>query len=168
MKADFPVPRRRGALLAAAFGLLCFNAAHADTTLVSDTGQIVGTAINTVSYSFDVSGPGSVSVSLADVGFNSALSNLSLTLAGSKPLGQLTGVGTETFDISGSGTYFAYVTGQATTGPSAGLHLNLGLYSLNISFSPLAAVPLPPGFALMASALACMALLLRGRFKRNT
>ena len=166
MKADSAMLRRSGVLVAATFGLLCFNAAHADAMLVSDTGEIRGTTTNTVSYSFNVSGPGSVSVSLVDVGFNSALSNLSLTLAGSKPLGQLTGAGAETFDISGAGTYFAYVTGQATS-PSSGLHLNLGLYSLNISFSPLAAVPLPPGFALMASALACMALLLRGRFKRN-
>jgi hypothetical protein len=73
-----------------------------------------------------------------------------------------TGPSTETmtFQVAGSGAYFADVMATAA-GP-----LNLGLYSLSLNFAPVGSpVPLPSSGALLASALllTLFGLLWRGR-----
>lgn len=118
----------------------------ADTTLVSGSSSEV--------FSFQASGPGVATVQLTNVAWPQTLSSLSF-LAGTsgEVLSQwsdppVTGTTTQTlsFLVPTSGTYFADVMA------SAGGPLDLGVYSLSITFTA-NAVPLPPSGRLFLGGL---------------
>jgi len=155
--------RLAGVVLCSALGAA--SAAHAgDISSGSgawtdaSTDLIEGTQESSISYSFSTSGPGTLHVQLSDDVWPSALGDLSFTaLEGSSSLFTLDGSGSLSYDISGAGTYFGYVTGMATGA------LDLGLYSLKLSFDPAQPVPLPPSVWLLLAGLAAAAGMLRYR-----
>lgn len=111
--------------------------AHADTLLLASTNLVYGTSAAT--YSFDAPSAGTVTAQLTSLPWPVPLSSLSFsTSTASNTLSSWDATSApqvETFQV-GTGTYFAHV--MATAGGS----LNLGLYSLMLTFSP-SAVPLP-------------------------
>ena len=125
----------------ACLALLCLSQApyaRADMMLLSDTALVSGT--QSAVFSFDAPSAGTVTATLSNLPWPAPLSTLSFvatsateTLSSwSAPVAQA-----ESFQV-GPGTYFAHIM-AAATGP-----LNLGLYSLNLSFAPaVGPVPLP-------------------------
>jgi hypothetical protein len=148
------------ALLAALF--LCLTqSGHADQVLLSQTTLVYGNESETVSFNAPTAG--TVTVQLQNLAWPELMGSLSFMASSATQ--SLTAWSnssspseTESFQV-GPGTYFAHVTGQAS-GP-----LDLGLFSLAISISPLTSpVPLPAsgwillaGLALLLGAAALLA-----------
>lgn len=132
------------------------RSASADV-IFSDSHMIQGTGvISSVSYQFDVSSAGLLSVDLEDMSWPADLADLSFSLVTSgSVIGQFTGAGQQTFDITRGETLYAYVTGEATN-PSNGLAYGVGLYTLSVSFTP---VPLPLSVDLLLVGLLSLGLL---------
>ena len=154
----------RGALFAAALGTAIAAAGPARAgslgpeALVSSSALLIGAQPSSVGYSFNVSGPGTLQVTLSDDQWPNSLSDLNFQAVDGNQLAfALNGPGTTTYDISGAGSYFGYVTGL--TGGS----LDLGLYSLKISFDPAQPVPLPASMWMLLGGLAAAAGVLRYR-----
>ena len=102
---------------------------------------------------FDITGPGTLTVTLANITWPEQLASLNLVVGtASGMLGPEVGVGTASFNVMTGGPVVAQWFGVAQ-GP-----LNLGLYSLNIVFQPsgATAVPLPATIVLLASGLALL------------
>jgi hypothetical protein len=134
-------------------------AARADQIL-ADSHMLQGTSvISDVGYAFTVSGPGKLDISLQDLSWpTSSLSDLSFSAdTPNSVIGQFNGAGTASYDITGGGTIYAYVTGEATN-PASGPQYGIGLYTLKIDFTP-SAVPLPASLGLLLAALLALALL---------
>jgi len=121
----------------------------ADTLLVAQTNLVAGSS--TTVDSFNVPSAGTVTVQLANLPWPESLSSLSFVANSATQVvsdWSTTGSSSESFAV-GPGTYFAHITGNA-----AGA-LDLGLYSLEITFQPSGGVvPLPAsgwllGFALL-------------------
>jgi hypothetical protein len=118
--------------------LLCLSQAphaRADTMLLSTTTMVSGT--ESAVFSFDAPSAGTVTATLSNLPWPTPLSTLSfLATSATETLSSWSAPVTqaESFQV-GAGTYFAHIM-AAATGP-----LNLGIYSLNLSFAP--AVPLP-------------------------
>ena len=96
--------------------------------------------------SFNITGPGTLTVSLTNVDWPQQLSSLNMVLSstGGSLLGPEMGAGTDSFHVD-SGLVYAQWFGTAQ-GP-----LDTGLYSLNVQFLPTATpVPLPASIALFA------------------
>ena len=132
------------------------SSARADQLLLQATPLVQGSLASVTAFA--VSGPGTVTVTLSDLGWPDKLA--SLTFAATTPTGVLatmTGAGRISFTVSTAGIYDAVVGAVASPG-----FLSLGWYSLGISFAP-AAVPLPGAGWLLLSALAAGALLGRRR-----
>jgi hypothetical protein len=115
-------------------------AAHADTMLLASTNLVTGTSAAT--YSFNTPGSGMVTAQISSMPWPVPLSSLSFststasgTLSSWSTTDAMSGPQIEKFQV-GAGTYFAHV--MATAGGS----LDLGLYSLLVTFTP-SAVPLP-------------------------
>ena len=148
-------PRAAAGLVSvsALLGLAAATAVQADQILVAQTSMISGT-VSTVD-SFTAPGTGTVTVQLANIPWPSALSSLSffagsgtqVLASGTVPPanGALSGTLLESFQVT-PGTYFAHITGTAASGP-----LDLGLYSMQVSFAP--AVPLPAAAWLLVGGL---------------
>jgi len=132
---------RRGALLASLAGLGLSQAPHAlaDTMLLSDTTLVKGTSAAT--FSFDAPTAGRVTATLSNLPWPSSLQTLTFqATSASDTLSSWSALGTdqthtESF-LVGQGTYFAHIMAVAQG------DLDLGLYSLNLTFSP-NVVPLP-------------------------
>jgi len=152
-------PRAVAGLVAvsALLGLTAAPAVQADQILVAQTSMISGT-VSTVD-SFTAPAAGTVTIQLANIPWPTALSSLSF-FAGTAtqvlasgtvppPNGALSGTLLDSFQVS-PGTYFAHITGRAASGP-----LDLGLYSMQVSFAP--AVPLPAAAWLLAGGLLLIA-----------
>jgi hypothetical protein len=124
---------------------------------VARTEMITGTDSITLPFVIPVGMVGgSVSVSLADLGWPGPMSSLSFSATTSTSLlAQLAAPGGLTFAVQGAGQYFATVYGVAD--PAFGS----GLYSLNLSYAP---VPLPAASWLLLSGLA----LLRSRRSKES
>ena len=131
--------------------------AHADTMLLATTDLVAGTSADT--FSFDAPSAGSVTAELTSVpwpvplgALNFSATNASNVLASwSGSPSTMSTPFVDTFQV-GSGTYFAHVTATAAGS------LDLGLYSLMLSFKP-AAVPLPASdWTLLLGALALFGL----------
>jgi hypothetical protein len=103
----------------------------AQTTLISGTESTVD--------SFTVPSTGTVTVQLSDLPWPQALSSLSfMATSGNQVLSSWSTLtsAVESFQVA-PGTYFAHVTGSATGA------LDLGLYSMTLTFQPAGTVPLP-------------------------
>jgi hypothetical protein len=157
--------RRFAAALALGAALLGSAAAQAGQ-IFSSSQLIEGTSvISSVSYTFNVSGPGVLTVDLDDMTWPTQLSDLTFTATtSSNVIGQLDGAGQASFDLTSGGTIYAYVTGEATN-PTTGPAYGVGLYTLAVGFTP-APVPLPTSLALLLAALLGVALL-QLRFRQD-
>ena len=121
--------------------LLCLSLtphARADTMLLSDTTMVFGT--QSAVFSFDAPTAGTVTATLENESWPTPLSSLSfLATSASQTLSSWSApvAQAESFQV-GPGSYFAHIMAQAT-GP-----LNLGVFSLRLSFAPsVGPVPLP-------------------------
>lgn len=131
----------------ASSAMLLPGAQHA----IARTEMITGTQSIVLPFRISAGMPGgTVSVSLVDLGWPGIMSSLSFSASTSTSLlAQLASPGSMTFDVAGAGTYFATVYGIAD--PNFGV----GLYSLNLSYSP---VPLPGAAWLLLSGVALFAI----------
>ena len=138
------------ALLGAVAALACIlhsPASLADTVLINETTLVTGTDSNVEAFTIPTAG--TVTVQLSNIAWPQALDSLSFVASSaSSVLMAWNGSGTETFNVTAPGTYYAHVTG------TAGGLLDLGLYSLTVSFrSAVAPVPLPSPSTLLLAAL---------------
>ena len=115
-------------------------AAHADSMLLASTNMVTGSSAAT--FSFNAPGSGTVTAEISSMPWPVPLSALSFsattatsTLSSWSTTDAMAAPQFEKFQV-GAGTYFAHV--MATAGGS----LDLGLYSLMLTFTP-SAVPLP-------------------------
>jgi len=145
-----PRAARRVLAVSALLGLGAGQVGLADQILVAQTNMISGT-VSTVD-SFSAPGTGTMTIELSNIPWPTTLSSLSFfagtasQVLASGSLSSSTGPQlTESFQVT-PGTYFAHVTGTAPSGP-----LDLGLYSMQVSFAP--AVPLPAAAWLLAGGL---------------
>ena len=130
--------------LIAPMALACLSVsphARADSLLLAQTTLVSG-SVSTVD-SFTAPTAGAVTVTLTDLKWPASLSALSFSatsanhvLASWSASGTSMSGGTATFDV-GAGTYFAHIMATAASG-----FLDMGLYSLSMTFTP-SAVPLP-------------------------
>lgn len=123
------------------------NTAQAEM-LYDGVGFLEGT--QSFTDTFSLSSPGTLTVTLADLGWPAPLASLDFLV--SSPAGALgpeMGPGSATFNVS-SGNVIAQWFGTATPGG-----LDTGAYSLEIQYSP-SAVPLPTSIALLLSGLALL------------
>jgi hypothetical protein len=142
-----PLGRLGLAVLLVTLGLVRSPAAQADTLLLATTDLVSGSSAATFSFNAPTSGtvtarltglPFPVPLNALSFSTTTATSTLANWTAGS---GEMSTPYVDTFQV-GAGTYFAHV--MAT----AGGDLNLGLYSLMLTFSP-SAVPLPAAAGLL-------------------
>ena len=138
----------------AAVGLLALwsmGSHRADAEVLYDgVGFLQGT--QSFTDSFSVSSPGTLTVTLGNVGWPQPLSSLSLLVSSaSGAVGPEMSAGTSTFNVS-SGNVFAQWFGTAQGS------LDAGVYSLEIQFQPNAGstVPLPTSIALLLSGIALL------------
>jgi hypothetical protein len=122
------------------------GSARADTVLYDSAGFVQGS--QSFVDSFNITTPGTLTISFAGVSWLDNLSALNLFLTtASGPTGASMGSGTESLQV-GPGTIYAHWFGDAN-GP-----YKLGVYSLEIMFHPeVSAVPLPGSLILLLSAL---------------
>jgi hypothetical protein len=134
-------------LLCATFAPI--GSVRADTVLYSQAGFVQGS--QSFVESFNITTPGTLTISLADVAWLDTLTDLNLFLTtASGPLGASMGSGTESMQV-GAGMLYAHWFGDA-----AGQY-GLGVYSLNITFQPqISTVPLPGSLILLLSGLLLM------------
>jgi hypothetical protein len=136
--------------------VLAIPAARADMVLVSDTTLVSGT--QSWVYSFNVPGPGTITVQLSNLAWPQQLSALSFLASSAEHVmsswSDEGGLRTDSFELTRGGTYFADIIATAQ-GP-----LDLGVYSLLLGFTPASApVPLPEsGRLLLGGALLLLAL----------
>jgi hypothetical protein len=143
----------RKSLVVAMSAVACWSVssrpAAASEVLYDSVGFLQGT--QSFSDSFSVSSPGTLTVTLGNVGWPQPLSSLNLLVSSaSGALGPEMGAGTSTFNVT-SGNVFTQWFGTAQ-GP-----LNAGVYSLEIQFQPGGSsgnpVPLPTSIALLLSGM---------------
>jgi hypothetical protein len=134
--------------------LLCATLAgrtNASEVLYDGTGFLTGQ--ESFVQSFNITGPGTLTVSLSNVNWPAQLANLDMVLSstGGSLLGPEMGAGTDSFHVD-SGMIFAQWFGTAQ-GP-----LNTGVYSLKVQFQTGATpVPLPATILLLLSGLGLLA-----------
>jgi hypothetical protein len=129
----------------------------ASEVLYDGTGFLTGQ--QSFVQSFNITGPGTLTVSLSNVAWPEQLSDLNMVLSstGGSLLGPEMGAGTDSFHVD-SGTIYAQWFGTAQ-GP-----LDIGVYSLKVQFQPgTTAVPLPASIAVLLSGLGLLAWQRRGR-----
>ena len=134
-------------ILPCLLGWLAAGSASAAEVLYEGTGFMSGQ--QSFTDAFQVSGPGTLTVSMANIAWPQQLASLDMVVStASGLLGPEMGPGTQTFDIKNPGMVYAQWFGTAQ-GP-----LDTGVYSMNIQFVPAGtAVPLPYSIALLASGL---------------
>jgi hypothetical protein len=134
--------------------------ANADTLLLESTTFINGS--QSAVYSLSAPSAGALNVKLTNLDWPERLSSLSFALTtASGVLDRLNAEGTLNIDLTSAGTYYAVVAGTAQ-----GMW-NAGMFSLKITFDPLAGttpVPLPAGLWLLLSGLAGVWGIKRVRF----
>jgi hypothetical protein len=120
------------------------STAGASEVILDSSGFITGQ--QTLTDTFSVSGPGTLTVTLTDMSWPAPLASLDMIIGTTQGLlGPEMGVGTDTYQISG-GEVFAQWFGTAQ-GP-----LDAGVYGLKIEFTPVP-VPLPTSILLLLSAM---------------
>jgi hypothetical protein len=161
---------KRIVLIAGWLGIVCaglVSAAPASAAAVSllDASYTVGSLTGPQTTSFQVSGAGTMDITVTDIPWPQALAGISveLTNAQGKDLGRLDQFGSQSFSILGPGTYylFAYASVNRLPGSSYGF----GSYGLDVSFTasapPPPPVPLPQAALLLLSGLALLAAIRR-------
>lgn len=134
----------RLALLFAA-GLAPFSSAHASAVLDDNTNLMQGA--QSFAYSFTVTTPGTLTISLTDIPWLDKISDFQFSLTSTNHLvGPTMDPGVESFQIN-SGTYCGLLFGDADG------KYKLGLFNLEITFNPATQVPLPASLVLMLSGL---------------
>jgi hypothetical protein len=127
-------------------------AAATTIELVTNT-YTVTTQGSLSSNTLEISGPGTLTVSMTDLNWPTPLvtdsMSFSLNNSAGATVGSFTKGGTETFDITQAGTFYALAYAQAQ--PLPGLSIGYGSYGLQVGYTP--DVALPPSAALLASAL---------------
>jgi hypothetical protein len=134
-----------------ALGLVCAGAqrAQASEVLFNGVGFLQGS--QSFSDSFNLSAPGTLTVTLANVAWPTQLASLDLLLTSpSGAMGPEMGPGTSTFNVTaGNVTAQWFGTAQGA--------LNTGVYSMEIQYQPSGSsgnpVPLPTSIALFLSGL---------------
>ena len=123
-------------------------AAQADSLIYATTGLITGQQSNT--ETFNITAPGTLTVSLAALPWLDTISDMSVYLSsGADVIGQSISSGTESLSVT-PGTFSAHFFGDADGA------YGMGVYAMNISFLPSAggtAVPLPASLLLLLSGL---------------
>jgi hypothetical protein len=121
--------------------------AHADPVLVSQSSMISGSFSGV--YTFSTTQAGTLSLRLENIAWPERLAALSCNLYdGQTLLGSLATTGELQIQVAGAGTYFSHLFAQA-----AGV-LDLGLFSLNVTFHPsVSAVPLPAAVWMLLSVI---------------
>jgi len=140
---------------------VCARVALADMVLLSETSLVSGS--QSAVYSFVTPGAGTVAITISNINWPQPLSSLSMVAAtpssvlSSWASGNGESSPTLYFKVTNSGQYFADVNAIAS-----GL-LDLGVYSLSVTFIPAAnPVPLPAsGWLLLAGCL--LLIVLRSR-----
>jgi hypothetical protein len=132
------------ALLGIGVWALPIDAATADT-LYDSSGFVQGQ--QSFVQSFDITSPGTLTVSLSDIPWLDTISNLNFFLTTTTgPMGGSMGQGTESINV-GPGVVFAHWFGDAN-----GI-FGVGAYGIKIEFQPSTPVPLPPSLPLALSGL---------------
>lgn len=148
---------RHAAMLAVATLALAGAAreARADTILLEQSGLISGH--QSFVYSFATPGSGTLSVRLSNLDWPERLASLSFALTtATGVLHSVAEPGDFSFDIGTAGALYAHVAGTAQGS------LDLGLFSLRISFQPAASpVPLPAGIWMLLAGIATTGGLMR-------
>lgn len=146
-------------ILGLGFCALPMTRANADTVLFDGSGFMTGT--QSFSDTFNLTGPGTLTVTLSNIAWPQQLASLNFMLSSANGMmGPEMSAGTNSFHVAAGGNVFAQWFGTAQ-GP-----LNAGVFSLKIDFSPSATpVPLPTSVVLLLSGLA---LLLWQRRPRST
>ena len=139
-------------------GLAVAPHAWADSVLLAQSTMVVGSESTTDTFTAPTAG--TVTVSLNSFGWASTLSALSFSASSAtQVLASWNGTGvtsdTATFNV-GPGSYFANIVATATDTPGG---LDLGLYSLRMTFTP--AVPLPSSGWLLLTGMFVLAGLVR-------
>ena len=146
-------------VLGCALALLGFGLApraQAEVVLLEQSGLISGSQ----SFVFDVMAPsaGTVSVKLANLAWPERLASVSFAFTtATSVLQRLPEASSLSFGISSPGAYYAHVAGVAQGA------LDIGLYSLRITFEAGAVppVPLPAALWLLLSGLGALTIRLR-------
>lgn len=140
-------------------GLAGIRPAAAAEVLYDGAGFIQGQ--QSFVQSFNITGPGTLTVTMSNIAWPESLASLNVVLGTSSGLmGAEMGVGSETFNVN-SGVVFAQWFGTAQ-GP-----LDIGVYSMKIVFQPNGTVvPLPASILLLASGLLYVAVWQRRRDPR--
>jgi len=134
-------------ITACLLGLALVAPADASEVLYDGTGFLTGQ--QSFVQAFNITGPGTLTVSLSNVAWPEQLANLDMVVSstGGSLLGPEMGAGTESFHVTG-GEIYAQWFGSAQ-GP-----LDIGVYSLKVQFQPgITAVPLPASIAVLLSGL---------------
>jgi hypothetical protein len=150
---------RAGLLVALAIlGIAHVPQARADTMLLSDTTMVTGT--QSAVFSFTAPGAGTITANLQNLNWQVPLSALSFSAtSGSDVMSSWDASNSkvETFQVT-AGNYFAHIL--ATTGAPS----DVGLYSLNLSFSGATSpVPLPASSWMLVAGIFGMFLFSRAR-----
>jgi len=133
-------------ILGLGFCALPVTRANADTVLYDGSGFMRGT--QSFSDTFNLTAPGTLTVTLSNVAWPQQLASLNFLLSSANgTMGPEMSAGTYTFAVAAGGNVFAQWFGTAQ-GP-----LDAGVYSLKIDFQPLGGttVPLPTSVVLLLS-----------------
>jgi len=124
-------------------------------TLYDSSGFIQGQ--QSFVQSFDITTPGTLTVSLSDIPWLDTISNLNFFVTSATgTIGSYEGQGTESINV-GPGVIFAHWFGDANG------TFGVGAYGIKIQFQPSTPVPLPPSLLLSLSGL----LILFGSYRLN-
>jgi hypothetical protein len=144
----------RKAVMMGMFGAGALAAGSAGASVIYDgAGLIVGEQAGM--ESFNVSGPGTLTVTMTNVDFPQKLASLNGVISSATgllgPEMMVMGTDTASFQVKG-GEIFAQWFGTAAQGP-----LDAGMFTMHIDFQPNALpVPLPTSIALLLSGLALL------------
>lgn len=154
------LPRAALVAVLAVLGMAHVPQARADMMLLADTTMVTGT--QSAVLSFTAPSDGFVTANLQNLNWQKPLSSLSFqATSGTDVMSSWSGADskTETFKVT-AGNYFAHIV--ATTADA----MDVGLYSLNLSFTP-SAVPLPASSLLLLSGIFGLFLVSRARRSFN-
>ena len=148
----------KGLLALLLLALSAARTANAATMVLEQSGLLGGA--ETVVTPLVLPGAGTLQITLTDLAWPTRLTNLSFALSSATSvLGTMTAPGIQNFTVGGAASLFAHVYGTAS-GP-----LDLGLYSLQVQFTP---VPLPSAAVLLLAGIGLFAAVRNPRARALT